>query len=188
MITATLALSDDLNSVVDIIGAAQSILISIVLVVLNIAVIRSVDNQSLHIKRIVDLENSVLLQNAFTREKAVTKAIVIVLVVYQVCFWPYVINWSIVNGMRKLTDLHDSGIILWIYFLFTTLVFANSFINPFLYAWRLPKYKKAFQHFLILLKKSLSFSEEAPPSTASPHLPATGNNQNSPVSHSFLPL
>ena len=185
IITGTLALSDAYISVVDIIGAAHSILISIVLVVLNIAVIRSVHNQSLHIKRIVDSENSVLFQNAFNREKAVTKAIVIVLVVSQICFWPYAIISSVVNGMRKQTDLHDAGIILWIYFLFITLVFANSFINPFLYAWRLPKYKKAFQHFLIQFKKSLSFSEEAPPSTASPHLPTTGNNQNSPVSHNF---
>ena len=185
IITGTLALFDAINSNFDIIGTAHLVFVSIILLVLNMEVIRSVHNQSLHIKRIVDSENSVLLQSALKREKAVTKAIVIVVVVFQICFWPYVILPFIVKGIRKVTDLHAAGIILWIYFFFNSLVLANSFINPFLYALRLPKYKKAFQHFLIRWKKSLSSSEERSASTASPHLPTTENNQNSPVSHNF---
>ena len=134
------------------ISAAHTTIASIALAVLNIAVIRSVRTQSLNIKRTVDSENRVVLQNAFNREKTVTRITLTMVVAFEICVFPYVVVWA-ANAYFFMTDLQVKGILLWVSHLVEVLVFANSLINPFLYVWRLPKYRKAFQYILNQIKK-----------------------------------
>ena len=134
---------------------------SIIVVVLNIAAIRSIHNQRLNVKRDVGSENSLVLQNAFSREKTVTQTIIMV-VAFEICLLPFTILSSIADRIRNRTNLHDYKTFIWFYFLSNTLLVANSLMNPFLYAWRLPKYRKAFQYILSQLKKKLFISQVQP--------------------------
>ena len=61
-------------------------------------------------------------------------------------------------------------------------------MNPFLYAWRLPKYRKAFQHFFIQLKKRLCNSDAQPHTNNSPQFLTTEHKQNTPDSFNMHSL
>ena len=169
---------DSFSSILDIISAAHTIIASIVLVVLNIMVVRSMREQALKIRRTFDPENAVVIQNAFNRDKVVTKTTVVMVVVFQICFWPFVIVSCFVTGMREVTDLHDIKVILCVYFICSVLLFANSLLNPFLYALRLPKYQKTFKYFLIQLRKHFYISSAQHHTNKLPHLPTTEDMQN----------
>ena len=71
-------------------------------------------NQALNIKRTVGTENVVAIQNAFNRGKAVTRTIVIMVVVFQICFLPFLINLFVIYGMEKVTDISDIKIAIYI--------------------------------------------------------------------------
>ena len=176
---------DTVFSVFDIVAAAYFVVVSTILAVLNVVLIRSVHNQALKIKRTVDSENVAVLKNAFHREKAVTKTVCVMVAVFELCLWPLTITTVIVIAMRDVTDLDNIAIKLWVYFSSKTLVFANSLMNPFLYAWRLPKYSKTFQYFLIRLTRICCTSVEQHEVNTSLRLPATQDNQNTPASFSF---
>ena len=138
------------------ISCAHMAIVSVALAVLNIAVVRSVRTQALNIKRTVDSANLVVLQNAFSREKAVTRITLTMVVALEICLFPYIILSSIDQYfLKETTNLNVKEIFLWIFNLVKVLVFANSFINPFLYAWRLPKYRKVFQYILNHIKKQV---------------------------------
>ena len=134
--------SNAFNLVFDIFTVTNYVIASIALVVLNTAVIRSVHKQALNLKRTVISENVLALQNVLHREKAVAQTIYVLVAVFEICICPSIIFYSVVVPMREVTDLYDLKIFLWVYFMSTVLVFANSLVNPFLYAWRLPKYRK----------------------------------------------
>ena len=114
--TETLAIVfDSLSSIFDIILGAHSVIASIILVVLNVTAVRSMSNQALNIKRTVGTENVVAIQNAFNREKAVARTIVIMVVVFQICFLPFLINLFVIYGMEKVTDISDIKIVISVY-------------------------------------------------------------------------
>ena len=177
-IAGTLAkVFDSFSSVLDIVFSAHVMIASIVLVLLNITVARSMREQALKIRRAVDPENAVVIQGAFNREKVVTQTIVVMVVVFQICLWPFAIVSCFANGMQEMPDLHVKKVILWMYFMCLVLVFSNSFMNPFLYAWRLPKYQKTFKHFLIQLRKCFPISNAQTRSDQPPDLQSTKDIQ-----------
>ena len=139
------------------ISSAHTAVASVALAVLNIAVILSVRTQASQIKRTVDSENQLVLQNAFNREKAVTRITLTVVVAFEICLLPYMTISAAIN--EYFVEMTET---LWVFNLVKVLVFANSLMNPFLYAWRLPKYRKAFQYILNQIKKNV-FNSAAQP-------------------------
>ena len=67
-----------------------------------------------------------MLQNAFNLDETVTQTIVIMAVVFQFRFWPYSIISGIANTMRDVTNLYNIKIILWLYLVSNSLVFATN--------------------------------------------------------------
>ena len=149
---------------------------TVIVVVINIAAIRSMHNQRLNIKRNFGSENSLLLQNAFNREKTFTQTVSIMVVAFEICLLPFVVLSSIADKILSTTNLHDYKTFIWFYFLSNTLLLSNSLVNPFLFAWRLPKYRKAFQCILNKLKKKLFISQVQPQSNSSLQLPVITHN------------
>ena len=183
IIVETLAIVfDSLSSIFDIIFGAHTVIASIILVVLNITVVRSMSNQTLNIKRTVGRENVVVIQNAFNREKLVTQTSIIMVAVFEICTWPFIIISCVTYGMRKVAEIFDIEILLWVYFMCNTLVSVNSIVNPFLHAWCLPKYQKTFQYLFIQLRKRLCVSHTQHHTNKSPQFSTTDGNQNTPNS------
>ena len=79
------------------------------------------------------------------RERNVFKAITIVICAFLICYMP----WFIVQLLKYLCKpCHPHLSLLIIFFRFSTsLTHANSFLNPILYSWRLPKFRETFKYF-----------------------------------------
>ena len=116
----------------------------------------SVRAQTKNIKRTIDSENHVVLRNAFTRERAVTRTAIIMVIAFEVCVLLGTTYPFIQLVFVESTDIKINKILFWLSTIGVTLSMFNSLINPFLYAWRLPKYRKAFKYILKLTKKKIS--------------------------------
>ena len=140
-------------------------IILLVLFVLNIAVVHSVRIQGRKLKIMVDSKNSVVIQTAFKREKAVTQTTGVMVVAFLICILPFT-TFASFRFSPKEDDVAVKEILLWMYFTGLILVYLNSLMNPFLYAWRLPKYRKAFRCIFNRIKSKISpsFRSERVPS------------------------
>ena len=80
------------------------------------------------------------------REKNVSKAIAVVICAFLSCFVP----WFIVQILIYfcLPCNHNLSMLMIVYAFTAALLYANSGVNPFLYVWRLPKYRDTFKYFL----------------------------------------
>ena len=91
-------------------------------------------------------------QMLFQRERSLWKGIAIVINAFLLCFLPWFISQLITYFClpchRNLWFLLFSNAIS------VLLMYVNSGLNSFLYAWRLPKYRETFKH---LLKKRACF-------------------------------
>ena len=85
------------------------------------------------------------------RERNLMKAIAIVVCAFLICYIP----WFIVHILIYVCQAcHSNLSLLMIFFGFSSsLTYANSGLNPLLYAWRLPKYKETFKYFWKQLAK-----------------------------------
>ena len=79
------------------------------------------------------------------RERNLCKAIAVVICVFLLCFFPWFI--SLIVTFFCVPCHRNVWFVLLSLALSMILTFANSGINPFLYAWRLPKYRQTFKHF-----------------------------------------
>ena len=122
----------------------QIFCILIAILVLNFAILYSFHK---HSKTTEGQDNSVgSRQMMHQRERKLFKAIAIIICAFLICFMP----WFVVQLMiyicipcsRKLS------LLMLVYAFSAALMYANSGVNPFLYAWRLPKYRETFKYFL----------------------------------------
>ena len=103
----------------------------------------SVHKQSRLLMKTTDSE--VTLRNALLREKKVAKAIHPIMVIYSICLIPSSTCFFLLFVCK--TCSFDVNQMAWAFLLTLSLLPLNSLINPFLYAYRLPKYKQSFEHF-----------------------------------------
>ena len=77
------------------------------------------------------------------RQRKLTRILSLVLGLYYACTLPAIITSNFINihESNALMDFYHFTIILW---------YTNSFINPFLYAWQMPAFRKAFWRILHL--------------------------------------
>lgn len=83
-------------------------------------------------------------QQIFQREKKLSKVIAIVICAFLVCFMPWLIVQIIMYVC--LSCQPNLSLLLLFYALSANLVHASSGLNPFFYAWRLPKYRDTFKY------------------------------------------
>lgn len=95
-------------------------------------------------------------------EAKVTKALVLVLLAYILCFAPACIIIYILNFCRTCS----CEFIHWLRDLQFVIVLMNSAINPYLYAWRMPQFKKVLCKFCTWFRSSKTESSEAPGTTS----------------------
>ncbi|XP_068757994.1 adenosine receptor A2a-like [Montipora capricornis] len=81
-------------------------------------------------------------QMILQRERTVSKAIVIVISAFLLCFIP----WFVVLMILYICLTCNFSLLMLVYSIAAAVVYANSAINPLLYAWRLPKYRETFKH------------------------------------------
>lgn len=77
-------------------------------------------------------------------EKKITKTLVIVLLLFLACYLPSCICIYIINFCTNC----NCEFIHWVRDIQYVLVMANSGLNPFVYAWRLENFRKAFKSIL----------------------------------------
>ena len=77
-------------------------------------------------------------------EKNITKTLMVVLILFLACYLPSCACIYIV----KLCSKCDCEFIHWVRDIQFVLVMADSGVNPFVYAWRLEHFKKAFKSIL----------------------------------------
>ncbi|XP_068757989.1 adenosine receptor A2a-like [Montipora capricornis] len=87
-------------------------------------------------------------QMILLRERTVSKAIAIVISAFLLCFIP----WFVVQMILYICFTCNLSLLMLVYSIPAAVMYANSAINPFLYAWRLPKYKETFKHILKKLR------------------------------------
>ena len=108
---------------------------------------RIINKQSLRHRRIV-----------LQRERNLFKAITIVICAFLICYMPWFIVQMLIYVCRPC---HPNLSLLMISFGFSgSLTYANSGLNPMLYAWRLPKYKETFKYFWKQIGKGLGRHRE----------------------------
>ena len=123
-------------------------------------------------------EENLAKKQAIKWEKKITKTLVIVLSLFLACYLPACICIYIINFCTNCNCMF----IHWVRDIQFVLVIANSGLNPFVYAWRLENFRKAFKsiltcHACLKRLRSISFNLQA--STASTDVPsnATGGGQ-----------
>ena len=84
------------------------------------------------------------MKQATKREKKITKTLLIVLLLFLACYVPscvciYIVNFCYTCGCEFIHWVRDIQFVL---------VMANSGVNPFVYAWRLKNFRKAFKSIL----------------------------------------
>ena len=85
-------------------------------------------------------------QMIFKRERNLWKGTAIVICAFLLCFLPWFISQLIT--LLCLPCHRNLWFLLLFNALFVIFMYVNSGLNPFLYAWRLPKYRVTFKHLL----------------------------------------
>ena len=85
-------------------------------------------------------------QMILQRERKLWKNITIIICAFLFCFMPWFI--TLVTIYVCLSCHRNLSLLMLFYTIAAGVMYANSGLNPFLYAWRLPKYRETFKHFL----------------------------------------
>lgn len=80
------------------------------------------------------------------RERTLCKAIAIVICAFLICFVPWFILQILIYVCIPCG--RNLSLLMLVYAIIAAWMYSNSAVNPFLYAWRLPKYRDTFKHFL----------------------------------------
>ena len=91
-------------------------------------------------------ESTVNREMILQRERNLWKGITLVICAFLLCFSPWFITQILLYVCLPCLD--NLSLFMMFFQLAAGLMYANSGLNPFLYAWRLPKYRDSFKHFL----------------------------------------
>ena len=121
--------------------------VSLPLLVLPVVYWKTFSALEAHMRRMKDLEHGSERTNQKTaqRERNTTKAFVLVLCLFYVAFLPYVIAINLSNFCLDCASSEAIETFLQISLRFVLL---NSSLDPFVYAWRIPKYRRAVRTIL----------------------------------------
>ena len=122
---------------------------------------RSRELQNNGISMIVDSKH------VLERERKMTFTIIIILVLFYVSYMPQYITLHLLHLCESCTQsitFHKIDVIL------SRFLFLSSAINPFIYAWRVPKYRLAFIECLKMFRKKVKQSHTGGGSTLLGHL------------------
>jgi hypothetical protein len=123
----------------------------IVSVILFCCVMRSLHKQTLCLQSLNVVQ--VITVRSIQREKRVTKTIGLMLTVFLICTLPWFLLMQILPLCSSCKE--HLGILIWVFKLCFVLFQANCAFNPFLCAWRLPKYKAAIKYLLYASKLTI---------------------------------
>ena len=116
-----------------------------VLIFTNVKIFKYLRYQVRHWDSLHDsTEENVVMKQAMKRERKFTKTLLIVLLLFLACYVPscvciYIVNFCYTCGCEFIHWVRDIQFVL---------VMANSGVNPFVYAWRLKNFRKAFKSIL----------------------------------------
>lgn len=128
--------------IINIISGVHTLLPSIVSVVLYFSLYYAVRKYR---KRASSLDESGrIVLNAYKRERNMTKAVLVALGLFLVCVSPWFILYQII-GACPTCDEHRS-VEMYLFAIFYYIFALKSLFNPFLYAWRLPKFRIVFKN------------------------------------------
>ena len=122
----------------------QIFCILICIVVINVLTLYRFRKYSHSTEVLDDQHAGVPRQMILQRERTVSKAIAVVISAFLLCFIP----WFIVEMLMYVCLTCNFSLLMLVHFIAAAVMYANSAINPFLYAWRLSKYKQTFKHIL----------------------------------------
>ncbi|XP_068757975.1 adenosine receptor A2a-like [Montipora capricornis] len=126
----------------------QIFCILICIVVINVFTLYRFHKYSHSTEALGDQHAGVPRKMILQRERTVNKAIAIAISVFLLCFIP----WFVVQMILYICLTCNLSVLMLVDSIATAVMYANSAINPFLYAWRLPKYKETFKHILKKLR------------------------------------
>jgi len=91
-------------------------------------------------------ESGSLVINAYRRERNMTKAMLVALCLFLFCLTPWFVFYQVIGACPTCEDHKSYEMYLFaiFYYIFTM----KSLLNPFLYAWRLSKFRAAFKSML----------------------------------------
>ena len=91
-------------------------------------------------------ESGKMVINAYQRERNMTKATLVALCLFLFCLTPWFVFYQVIGACPTCEEHEPYQLYLFaiFYYIFTM----KSLLNPFLYAWRLPKYKAIFKSLL----------------------------------------
>lgn len=87
---------------------------------------------------------NLVMKKAMKREKKTTKTLFVALGLFLACYLPSCVCIYIINFCSAC----DCSLINWARDIQWVLVLANSSVNPFVYAWKLRNFRKAFKNIL----------------------------------------
>lgn len=89
--------------------------------------------------------------NAYSREKKMTKAMVLILGIFLLVLTPWFVFYQVIGACTTCDENKASD--MYFFCAFFYLFMLKSTLNPFLYAWRLPKYRAAYKRLVKPLKR-----------------------------------
>ena len=96
-------------------------------------------------------ESGRIVINAYARERKMTKAMFMLLVLFLFCLTPWFIFYQVIDACPTCEE--NRSMEMYLFSVFYYLFMLRALINPFVFAWRLPKYRSAFK---LLVKRLTS--------------------------------
>lgn len=91
-------------------------------------------------------ESGRIVINAYRRERNMTKAMVVALCLLLFCLTPWFVFYQVIGACPTCEE--HASYEMYLFAIFYYIFVMKSLLNPFLYAWRLPKFRTVFKTLL----------------------------------------
>lgn len=133
--------------IINILSGTHTILPSFISVIFYVRIYFALRNNR---KRACVLDDSgQIVANAYRRERNMTKAMMAVLGLFLLCITPWFLLYQVIGACPTCSE--HTSVEMYLFAIFYYIFLLKSLLNPFLYAWRLPKFRSAFK---IMIKTS----------------------------------